>query len=436
MIIIFWLATACFGYYVVGRISSRLSRLEQIALGILVGFGLHTILYYFILVVYKSAIHSGIVSLVEMGIVGIGTYLGVNHPKNVARKMLSKIPKVTVYTVLGVITGISILTYTWIQATYWPVYEPDAIHLYDYRAQRLLKNDANVLFEAIPYEQNGQYPPFTSLLHLFQYQYGAENPKSIYALLFSAWYLCIVSVLKRATKSLSLSIWAANIIIGYPGIWWQSFQAMTNVVYCIYICLAIFYLNEDDDKSPRFPWLSSICTAISMFTRTEPFWLIPLVIVTIKYVQNKKLLSWLTWSSIPLSVFALWSKTGHRYQQETYQIISTITSFMSPTRENTYGYALQYAIENMTKYVGILIFIFIMMIVISLVRREFRTHWVYGAVIAVVTYTLGIANYILRDPYTSQYNDSFRRMSIIMIPPIVAYLAVSIANGMRKHLYA
>ncbi|MFA6572494.1 MAG: hypothetical protein WCT77_14795 [Bacteroidota bacterium] len=192
---------------------------------------------------------------------------------------------------------------------------PDAISLYDFRAQRLFAGDLRTFFIGTDFYRNDLYPPFTSLMHFFLYQVGVANPKIIYSLFFAAFYLVIVGYVKRVTRSSILGLLAGTLIIATPSVWWNSFLEITNVIFMIYLSLAVLYLFERDDnksKSRRI-LLGSILLGLSTWVRTEPFWLIPAAFMFIMCIVKKEIKFMVVFGLIVISMSFLWPLSISRF---------------------------------------------------------------------------------------------------------------------------
>jgi len=323
-----------------------------------------------------------------------------------------------IITVLGAIVGAMILGYTFLQATFWPVYEPDAIHLYDYRAQRLLLNDKTVLFNSLPYEHNSQYPPFTSLFHLFSYQNGLTNPKVLYPILDITWYVCVVEYLLRTTKSPILSIWGANIIISSPNIWWQSFQAMTNVPYMIYLSLRGIYLSEVSNNSKAIIYISGILTAIAIFIRLEPLWLSGIIFLVFDSIITKTPKKLITWLSIIIIFTIPWRNLGPQNDTIIQQISGEIRQIIIPKQLHSPIDGILLSVNFLLKYYLQATIILLASITIRIKQKISITPLQIYALSIITTLLLGIVNIYLRYPHWYEYTDSIRRMMIVIVPAI------------------
>lgn len=413
--IIFWVTLTFIGTLLVMPLTNYLTKLERIGLGLLIGAGFHATLYFLALKFSNSVFPSYYLFPIELTITFVVSRLPGTATNKVSFHLKSEN---MIISLIGVIIGIMILSYTLVQATFWPVYEPDAIHLYDYRAKRLLLNDKSVLFSSLPYEHNSQYPPFTSLFHLFLYQNGLLNPKVMYPILYITWYICILGYLLRKTRSPILSIWGANIIIASPNIWWQSFQAMTNVPYMIYLSLGGIYLSELNSKNIAIASISGLLTAIAIFIRLEPIWisgLLFLTFISIKYKNPTPLIIWIT---IVISSTIPWRHLGPKNDTVIQQISGEVRQILSqnPTKQPITGLLL--SLEFLIRYYLSIIIIYFIGILVSLIRTKSITQLQLYGVCLIATIMLGIFNIYYRYPQWYEFTDSIRRMMIVIVPII------------------
>lgn len=413
--IFFWVILTLFGTLLVLPLTNHLTKLERVGLGLLIGAGIHSILYFITLKFSDSVFPSYYLFPIELTI----SFILSRLPATVSSKPVFHLKKENMLiSLLGVIVGIMILGYTSLQSIFWPVYEPDAVHLYDYRAQRLLLNDKTVLFGSLPYEHNSQYPPFTSLFHLFSYQNGLSNPKVLYPIIYITWYICLLGYLLRMTRSPILSIWGANIIIASPNIWWQSFQAMTNVPYMVYLSMGGLYLSELSNKNTTSANISGLLTAIAIFIRLEPIWfagILYLAFITIKYKNPSPLLIWfaiIICSSIP------WRHYGPQNDTVIQQIYGEVHQTLSQNSRKLPITGLLISGGFFIKHYFSIIIIYFIGMLLSLIRKKTISQLqLYGACL-IITVMLGIINIYYRYPRWYEFTDSIRRMMIVIVPII------------------
>lgn len=413
--IFFWVILTLFGTLLVLPLTNHLTELERVGLGLLIGAGIHSILYFITLKFSDSVFPSYYLFPIELTI----SFILSRLPATVSSKPVFHLKKENMLiSLLGVIVGIMILGYTSLQSIFWPVYEPDAIHLYDYRAQRLLLNDKTVLFDSLPYEHNNQYPPFTSLFHLFSYQNGLTNPKVLYPTIYITWYICLLGYLLRTTRSPILSIWGANIIIASPNIWWQSFQAMTNVPYMIYLSLGGIYLVEGNNRSMKII-LPALLTAIATSIRLEPLWVSGLLLLIVSTIKNKNIFPLVTWSIIFYILSIPWRHFGPQNDTLSQQVVGEIRQLTATTTIKQLSQSIPIAISFFTNYYLPTSILFIVGTISSVMRHKSISDMQIYGFFTISTLLLGIINVYCRDPHWYEYTDSIRRMMIIMIPIIL-----------------
>jgi len=295
------------GLLTVNLLIKELTWQEHLGLSFLVGFGNHSVLYFIFVLRMGLPLQNNLVFLIcETVLLILFTYVLKKKTKHVSfPKEKGKVKYLKTFLLL--ISGF-VLLYTFLQCIYWPVHTPDAIYLYDFRAKLLLRGNLDRFFGGISFYFNQLYPPFTSLMHFFLYQTGAENPKIYYALIFIALYLVIVGYVKRITKSTFLGLLAGTLTILTPSIWWNSTLASTNITLTAYISIATLYLFDPTDKNTYFgnAILGAMLLGFSAWTRIEPFWMVIAFLVFIKNIFRLKIKNLLIFFAIILPLSYLW----------------------------------------------------------------------------------------------------------------------------------
>lgn len=430
--IIYLILVFIFGWLMVNLIIGEITREEHVGLALLFGFGTHSVLYFIIVLCWEKFVINNLLFLVgETVIAVIFSFIFKKFPlskhvfiDNHKRNYLGKILKAI---------SLIVLLYTFLQCIYWPVYEPDALSLYDFRAQRLLSGDLNTFFGGTTFYHNGAYPPFTSLMHFFLYQVGAVNPKIIYAIIFIALYLVIVGYVKRATGSNNLGLLAGTLVILTPSVWWNSFGELTNVIYMTYISLAVLYLfdyvdNKKTDLGRTL--LGAALLGFAVWVRSEPFWVVPAIMVFLKGLVKRQVTVLVVFFIIFFPMSFLW-KTSLYISPNT----TTTAGSISNNAQNI-AYSINvgiYNVKNITTAKALEIFTFffpsfyqswgyilplfllIFLLEITLLRKSFP--WIQITTILLsVAIIFGIIYFSVEYKQWMELSSSVYRMATITIP--------------------
>jgi hypothetical protein len=200
-------------------------------------------------------------------------HIQVLSPKVVVS--IAKAPRLTKVLVgILIILGMSSL----LQNYFWPITDWDAHALYDFRARIVAQNGSFV--EGIELGYFFQYPPFTSLLHSMLYLAGFDRVKVWYSFLYISLQIVFYVQLRKHTTT-SLSLIGTVLLASNPLILEHSTMAYTNLSYTIFLTLGLIYLVDwYRVRSVSTILLGSLLVVSSTWVRlTEPFWIIPLLIL-------------------------------------------------------------------------------------------------------------------------------------------------------------
>jgi hypothetical protein len=154
--------------------------------------------------------------------------------------------------------------------SFWhPVVDWDAVTLYDFRAQIILKTGhiSDTLFRSSYLE----YPLFTSLNHYCLYLLGLSTPMPFYSLLYIAFILVMHHLLIRSVSP--KFVYPALLLISFaPKMFDQSGIAYTNLPYTIYLLTGAGYLFLWSKEHRRSDLILGLALSLMTFwIRTFPF---------------------------------------------------------------------------------------------------------------------------------------------------------------------
>lgn len=412
------------GWLLLNLIGSKLSLEESVGLSPLLGLGFHSFFYYLaFLFIVKNPVNNLFVLVGEVSILIIlSLFFRKKIPSTSNCNKVDK--KKKLLNILLIIPSFFALGYTFLECVYWPVYQPDALSLYDFRAQRLLQGDLATFFNGTSFYQNNIYPPFTSLMHFFLYQIGETNPRIIYAVLFICFYLVIVGYVKRSTSSSTKGLLAGASVVLTPSIWWNSILALTNIPFMIFISTSVLYMFDFSGKKGlglETTMLGAILLGLSTWTRIELFWLVPALVFFIWRLQKKQFLLIVVFLAIVLPLSYIWPLTLPR---EKYTYIPTpskevLVEFSAAKNVSINGITekLRYFSNPLYQSWNLILPLFLLVVILEVIllkRRPNKIELVTLLLCAAIV--IGMVNFSNRFKQWRELSSSVYRMSIIVIP--------------------
>jgi hypothetical protein len=414
--IIYIILVCLVGWLSVSLSSKDLSREEHLGLAFIVGSGIHSLIYFITSVLTDLINPNNIFTLgIELTILIVLTRLfriNYKHWHNIKiRKNRGDI--------IVLILGISIIIFTIIQTLYWPIYEPDAIHLYDFRALRLLEGDKSKLLASTSINHNELYPPFTSLMHLFFYQTGISNPKIFYGIIFASFFLTLIGYVLRLTNSRTKAYLTAALTIFTPSVLWNSFLALPNVSYMIFFSLSILYFHDYNLQKkaiPRMIILPAILIGLTTWTRSEPFWVIPSLILLSTFALRKNFKAIIIAILIFLSISSVWPNSV-KTETVTSQITDHI-SYATILVKNTYSFneAAKFMIKPLVDCWGLVLPLFIGVFIFGLIKKKAPSLLEITASCISISIIIGFLVFSYLYSQWTDLGSSLYRLAIMVIP--------------------
>jgi hypothetical protein len=420
--IIYLLLVFLNGWLVVSMLIKRITLEEHVGLSFLLGFGIHSVLYFTFVLRMGLPVYNNLLFLifetilfVLLSLVFKKKIIHLSFPKEQGKKKYFKI--------LLVLTSAFILIYTFLQCIYWPVDEPDSLYLYDFRAQRLLAGDLATFFHGTNFYYNYLYPPFTSLMHFFLYQVGTVNPKIFYALIFMAFYLVIVGYVKKITKSNLLGLLAGTLTILTPSIWWNSILGVTNITFMAYISLAILYLFDPSEKdfTTGQIFLGAMLLGFSIWTRIEPFWMVPALLVFIRCLSKWKIKALILFFVFVIPMSYLWPSSVITAPSVTVRTpvnaISAELYHMQRITNTNITQAVGYFSGSLYDSWGLILPLFFAVFALEVVFFKKSFPWIQitaiALTLAIIYGVISFSNWYVR---WKGLSSSVYRMAIITVP--------------------
>src|SRR5690606_36372601 len=107
-----------------------------------------------------------------------------------------------------------------------------ALALYDYRAK--VKAVEGSMQQGPSLGYFFQYPPYTSLLHVFSYIFSIDRPKIIYSCLYLSFLITFFALLRRSNTS-SIALTGTLLLAIDTFVFRHSTMAYTNLPYVIFL---------------------------------------------------------------------------------------------------------------------------------------------------------------------------------------------------------
>lgn len=168
---------------------------------------------------------------------------------------------------------------------FWPISDWDALAHYDFRAKVIAETDQ--LDSGKSWGYFYQYPPYTSLLHVFSYTVGSPHAKVWYSLLYASFLFLFFSYLDHLSRKGRLFF--TVFLAASPIIFEHSTIAYTNLAYTLFysmsfICAARFHSIQKNE----YIYLCTLFLSGSIWTRaSEPFWILPILMLLLSTLLKK-----------------------------------------------------------------------------------------------------------------------------------------------------
>lgn len=440
MLLLFFVFTTLFGWFLIDLLKPQISRIEHLGLAVLIGNGIFTILYY-LLSVYLQHLPLN-TTLIQLAIYTCFVGLIWNKSKLRADHPVINFKKLNVFE-FGLLTiFIFSLGYTLLQIFYWPPHNPDAIHLYDFRALRLLAGDIQGFYQGAQFINTLQYPPLTSLMHAFMYQMGSSNSGIFYGIFYSAFFATLFGYVFRSTQSQAKAIITIALLAMTPSLWWNSFLTITNVIYMEYISLGIIYLSGigSPHRSRPLLLLSGLLLGLSTWLRAEILWVAILIPLGWYAYRAREFKVYLLVIFFTFTISSIWPQTQpSSIVPQIPQITVEVNSLKNITqRGSTLNIKdIVVVVSSSLLRAWSLIFPLYLLIVIleSLKQRKVSPLHVYTLSI-VIAITLGFI--LLSSRYAEWLNlrDAIYRMGLVALPLFwVGIITSPLTDNIQKCIF-
>jgi len=320
MLILGLLFPALFGFIISLLVVSDIPIFERIGIGYGLGFGLLSLAMFFLDVAgIKFSLINTVILISALMILSL-TYLLLRHKisspslrkLNVFQKIKQTISSLSIFE--GIIIGL--LTFFLLSniaiSIYWPVWESDALSMFDFRARVFAETksiaEAARTITIISPGYFLDYPPLASLVSTWLYLCSWANPKIFYPLLLIS--LAIISYYSLRDYSPRYhALLFTLIIVANPGIYFYATSSYINFPCAFYFTAGIMYLYRWMSAQKRgFLGLAGVFFALFAWTRHEsiPFFLGSLVVLIIFAISRRRLFAPILFALLYFSVQPLW----------------------------------------------------------------------------------------------------------------------------------
>jgi len=329
-------------------------------------------------------------------------------------------------------------------ALYWPVYWPDALTTYDFRAKLLAETkfipDAASLpiaFSWIVFE----YPPMTSLVHAWLYLWGWANPKIFYPLLLiSLAILFYWSLRERSPRYHCFLFTLLLVTTGY--IYTHATCAYANFPFAFYFGVGtIYFYRWMLTRKRGFLILGGILLGLASWVRgeSELFFLGYLAILIFFSIRNRQFLAPFLFALPYFAIEPLWSAYRvHFLNFPPVSVLPGISGLLTLSQEflnfSRWIKVTGFIWENVVVYFRLLFSLLILTTV--LYAGEVRRHYFLLLILIsdIVLFVVGSFVYSLLFPGKWEYvGGSSRRLFVICLPIIWYFIAsITTKHGFSK----
>ncbi len=408
----------------------KVSLPERLSLSFLLGLGFSTFIVFLLAYVFNLdfSLTNTFTILISLCIVTFAIKCKeiICFFKEIKFKKVSIKPKMAIFW--GFI--LAIFAYTLLINSFWPVSDWDALALYDFRSKVFLI-DTNLIHAALASGYFTPYPLLTSLAHLFMYQVGLNNPKFIYSLFYLSFIVVFYNSLRKNVSE-NKTIFFTTILALVPEILTQTTTAYTNLPYTAYLCSGTFYLYDWIKKREHSSLLlSAILVGLSSWVRiTEPLWLVPLLIVIIISIKEKKWKEFIYYPVIILTFYLPW-KLFMNYVDRMTIVASDAAASNYPLllREINIG-RIGLIVDYLYKYVfstwGLIFLLFILVVIRAIISRKKGDNiFLFITLLFFIAIFVGTLVLSTIFPWWQDIPDSARRMSMFLLPLIIFSICCS-----------
>lgn len=406
------------GYFIHRILSGDTVSIGDLGLFWPLGLGSLVVIYFVINFILEVKFDFRPLLIVLLGILFLASYL---FSKSSLKTI--DLPKFNRLTKLVLIIILIFISYPVIMLLYWPPYTPDAISLYDFRAQ-LLNQEGNFEFLNVFDPGTLAYPPLTSIVHHFFYLTGSSTPNWLYVISLVSLLLIVFDLAYYYSRSTLGSLAAVLGTLLTPVFYWTTFLSLSTSILGLFIASSIVCILKNRFLS------AALLLGFSTFIRGEPFWVGAVVLLILSAVKNRSYRSIPAFLLIFYSLSAIWpSYTNSIRSYHPLRVIYTESRIVSQKSSISKALsAIHFSTPIFFSAWNILPLISLLTMFHSLLfnRKNILLHLV--APFLVLTIFSGFVLFSFNNPEWTDLNDSLFRLAILPVP----FFWTSLVNSLIK----
>ena len=430
------LALIYFGYLITLFLFKRIHLLQRLAYSFLFGTALYS-LALFGFSIFKGRITTiNVFAILSILIAFLQLLVFIKKVKleNWEKSFIHGFRKLNKVEIYLLIIFLLLFLGSLVLATYWPVYEWDALALYDFRG-RVIAQTGELLGTIGKTEYFSHYPPATSILHAFVYLLGGKNPQYIYPFYYLSFLFVFYFQLLRISNR-KTSLFVTLILASTPIFFTHSTFAYTNLPYAIYFFIGTIYayLFIVENKI-SYLLVAAISTGLTTWMRGfEPFWASNLVfLVSVYFLKRdfKKLHIYALYPLIFFPIQQLWSVYLEKFLGKWYSAVGVIsrgisTVFTKLSLAKIISISM-YIYYNIILPWGVLSLLFLAIAAreVAQIKKDNRKYLLLIITINLAALIGGTYFFSLTVKDWDKIPDSARRMAMIFTPLLIYYIGGS-----------
>ena len=426
-----------FGYKLSRILLPKVYKLEQIALGYVLGVGIFTFIWFLINwagIPYNLTSGFGVLIVLNT-IVYISDRLFNKKIKEKYVLDLTFFKKLNVLEkiLLGIIVFLSVSAL--IQTIYWPIRYWDSLVLYDFRA-KIFAATGNMQ-DVIASSYFLGYPLLTSLGHAWVYILGGSNPSFLYSIYYISLLVVIFFNIRKLNLGTTLSLFLTSMVALSPRLFDHTQWAYTNLPYSIYIILGSIYLYFGIKKKDLGSYIiSALLISLSTWTRTaEPFWLSCVITAVVFSFFIRKWFWPLIYASVVASIMLPWRVFQGIYNLGTVNVASQVASTSQGVVQSLQFSILKPAFDFvMANVVNMYLIYFVLLGIILLIKLFTKSkEWLFASLIILdlgLTFA-GTLIFVKDTVYWQDIPDSLARM-VMFVPVLILFLSAELLSEIKK----
>ncbi len=338
-----------------------------------------------------------------------------------------------IYEKCALTAVIIICLFRFMANSYWPITDWDALALYDFRAKVFVATGG--MEDGVTLGYFFHYPPYTSLLHSWNYLLGSQEAKTWYAILFTAFLGSFYYILRKETTR-TVALLGTFFLCINQSLLVHAGMAYTNLPYAIFIGLGYLLLLVWLKTGERSNLLiGSLLIALSTWIRlTEPFWLMSFIVFVAGFIRWRRDLFFLLGSLVtilflkyPWVIFTA-NLSGNNIPSPflSYYVSSESVAITLPVLVDRLKAVLLFFFNSVFPVFKVYILPLLISLLYSLYTKN-KVHLLnfFVVLLFVGTIVMGMFLFSFQFPGWAEIPDSATRMSMFLLPLIIFVIMTS-----------